>query len=384
MLLSRRNFLRTVGIGAAAGTAVSLPLAGLSSAARFEPFRTLAPTGPIRLNSNENAYGPPPKAAAAIRSAISSANRYPFAGYEGLVERIAGLHKVKAAQVVVGCGSTEILRVAAMTFLGSGKRLLQAAPTFEAIEHYAQSTGAEVISIPLAYTFAHDLDAMLGQANPATTLVYICNPNNPTASITPRHNLEAFMSKLPASCYVVIDEAYHHFAGRSGMYSSFLDEPVHDDRVIVSRTFSKVYGLAGLRLGYGIAAPAVAKRMNSYLTEDSVNGVVLQAAMAALEDTETVADFIQRNQNVRQEFFNQCNIRMLKPIDSHANFVMMNIGHPAEEMIQYFRQNNVLIGRRFPAMDTYIRVSLGTPAEMKVFWSAWDRSPFPKMHAMHP
>jgi len=185
------------------------------------------------------------------------------------------------------------------------------------------------------------------------------------------------------NCYVVIDEAYHHYAGQSSMYQSFLDNPVQNERVIVSRTFSKIYGLAGLRLGYAITSPAVAKHIGPYLTRNNINGIVLRAAMAALDDTASAADFAKRNADTRQEFFNQAMARMLKPIDSHTNFVMMNTDHPAEGTIQHFRKNNILIGRRFAAMDTYIRISLGTPDEMKAFWRVWDMLPFAQMPMQH-
>src|SRR5262249_32811535 len=129
---------------------------------------------------------------------------------------------------------------------------------------------------------------------------------------------------------------------------------------------------------YGIASPATAQRMNAYLTANNVNCIAVRAAMAALNDTESVTDFVKRNMDDRQEFFNQAMARMLKPIDSHANFVMMNAYHPAEELIEHFRKNNILIGHRFPAMDSYIRVSLGTPEEMREFWRVWDKLPFAK------
>ena len=372
MLSSRRSFFRTLGLGAAASATAHWPLGEFAHATPFEPARTNDSNGAVRLNSNENPYGPPPKAMAVIRSAISSSNRYPFMDYEPLAQKIADFHRVKRKQVVFGCGSGEVLRVASFAFLSPGKRLIQPSPTFEAMEHSARSVGAEVISVPLAKTFAHDLDAMLSHANASGGLIYICNPNNPTGSLTPRQDLETFISKLPAGYYVFIDEAYHHFAGESGMYKSFIDQPVQGERVIVSRTFSKIYGMAGLRLGYGIASPAIAKRLESLLTADGVNGIVSKAAMAALDETDSVRLSVKRNADIRQEFFNQATARMLKPIDSHANFVMMNIYHPVEEIIERFRKQNVLIGRRFPAMDTYIRVSLGTPDEMKAFWRAWD------------
>ena len=223
---------------------------------------------------------------------------------------------------------------------------------------------------------------MQARVSASTTLVYICNPNNPTASLTPRKDLENFIGKLPASTFVVIDEAYHQYAGQSAMYSSFIDHPVDNAQVIVTRTFSKVYGLAGLRLGYAVASPNTIQKMRRFASQDNINTVVIQAAAAALDDVEAVNDAVRRNTDDRQEFFNQALARALKPIDSHANFVMMNTFHPAEEVIQYFRKNHVLIGRSFPAMNTYIRVSLGRPEEMERFWQAWDMLPYPK-HTMH-
>ena len=356
------------------------PLAGVSSAVVFEPDRPRGTDGLVRLNSNENVYGPSKGTMEAIRAAVPSANRYPYMRYDELTTRVASLHRVKPEQVVLGCGSTEILRMAAQAFLGTSKKLVQASPTFEALEYYTRSVGAEVAAVPLTASFAHDLDGMRGRAASSTGLVYICNPNNPTASITPRKDIEDFLGQLPSTVLVLIDEAYHHYAGESSRYVSFLDHPINDERVIVVRTFSKVYGLAGLRLGYGIASPAVASRIRAFATLDNVNGMVVRAAIAALDDQQAVREFVKRNADERQEFFNQAMARMLKPIDSHANFVMINTHHPAEEVIQHFGKNNILIGRRFPAMDSYIRVSLGTPSEMLEFWRVWDLLPYANMH----
>jgi histidinol-phosphate aminotransferase len=213
MQLSRRRFLRSVSLGTAAATSLQWPLWAGSSAAAFEPARAKDPDGPIRLNSNENVYGPSAKTAAAIRTALGSSNRYPFREYDALVERIASFHRVRPEQVMLGCGSTEILRLAATAFLGPGKQLIQASPTFEAMDHYACSAAAEIVSLPLTPNFSHDLDGMMARAGTATALVYICNPNNPTASLTPRMDIEAFIGKLSASTHVLIDEAYHHYAG---------------------------------------------------------------------------------------------------------------------------------------------------------------------------
>jgi histidinol-phosphate aminotransferase len=382
MMKSRRDFLCSLGIGAAAG-AVRWPLGDRPAAYAHEPARAQTGDELIRLNSNENAYGPSAKVADAIRSAAGMANRYPFMKYDEVQEQIASFHHVRPEQVLFGCGSTEILRVAACAFLGSGRQLVQAIPTFEAIEHYAKSVGAGVISVPLDPTFAHDLDGMRARIDASTGLVYICNPNNPTGSITPRQDLESFVGKLPTSTQVVIDEAYHHYVHKSGMYSSFMDHPLNDERVIVTRTFSKVYGLAGLRLGYAVAAPETIVKMRKFLTRDSLNAIVAEVVGVALSDTEGISDFIKRNTDVRQEFFNSAMLRMLMPVDSHANFVMTNVQHPAVEVIEHFRKHNILIGRHFPPMDNYIRVSLGTPEEMRAFWQVWDLLPWAKKFLHH-
>ena len=378
MFTSRRGFLRSLGGGVVATAAVRRTLAGAYNAQNFEPSRSPELDGLLLLNSNENAYGPSPKVVEIIKSSDLTINRYPRRDYKPLVERIASANHVKPEQVLLGCGSTEILRMAAFAFLDKGKQLVQGLPTFEAIEHYARAMGSEVVSVPLARDFSHDLDGMLAHVNASATLVYICNPNNPTATLTSRSDLEAFIGKLPPSAHVVIDEAYHHYAGQSGMYASFIDRPLDDNKVIVTRTFSKVYGLAGLRLGYAMASPNVVQQMRKFGTEDNINTIATKIVGAALDDTASVNDFIRRNENDRQEFFNQAMARAVKPIDSHANFVMMNTFHPAQEIIDQFRKNNILIGRRFPSMDTYIRVSLGRPEEMLTFWKAWDALPYPK------
>ena len=178
--------------------------------------------------------------------------------HHNLIERIAAAHQIPSDRVLLGCGSTEILRMAACAFLGPGKQLIHASPTFEAIEHYARAVGSEAIQVPLTSAFAHDLEAMLTRVIPSANLLYICNPNNPTASLTPRKDIEAFIRKLPAFTFVIIDEAYHHYAlGLRECTPQFIDHPIADERVIVARTFSKVFGLAGLRLGYAVASPNV-------------------------------------------------------------------------------------------------------------------------------
>ncbi len=310
-----------------------------------------------------------------LRESVASGNRYPRTEYDTLIGKLAVEHKVKPEQIVLGCGSGEILGMAALSFLKPGKKLVQAAPTFPSLGKLAQAAGVEVVSIPLNKRYEHDLPAMLDAARTSTGLVYIVNPNNPTGTITPRKDIEAFLGKLPADVTILIDEAYHHFVTPNTAYESFLDRHFDDPRIIVSRTFSKIYGLAGMRIGYAVATPEMAKRLPAGFPNWSVSVVSARAASAALDDVDYVRLGIKRNTDDRQEFMNQVNARMLRAIDSQANFVMVNPMRPPDEAIEHLKKNHILIGPKYPVLDKYIRVSLGTPAEMQAFWRAWDLMP---------
>jgi len=216
---------------------------------------------------------------------------------------------------------------------------------------------------------------MIAKADSSIGLVYICNPNNPTGSLTPRKNLEFLISKLPSEAMILIDEAYHHYVSATAAYRSFLDVPLDDPRIIVARTFSKIYGLAGLRMGYSVSSKEVATRLSALGLQNGVSILSVRAAIAALEDTAYVRMAAKRNSDDRQEFMNQINARMLRAVDSHANFVLVNPLRPVSEVLPHLEKNNVLVAPPIPAMDKYVRVSLGTPAEMKEFWRVWDLMP---------
>jgi histidinol-phosphate aminotransferase len=374
MPITRRNFFRNLAAGAAV-TAGLPPLADLASSGLVPASRANEPSGPIILSRNENAYGPSQKVVASMQNSLTYANRYPDPAVSALHERIAKSHSVKPEQLVLGCGSGEILSIAASTFLGPGKTLITAVPTFEAIGRCAKALGAEVVEIPLAKNYSHDLAATLKRVGASTGLVYICNPNNPTGSLTPRLDLEAFLRKLPPTTTVLIDEAYHHYVARTADYSSFIDHPVSDDRVIVARTFSKVFGLAGIRVGYAVGAPEKMQALAARRLPEGLNAVGARAALVAYDDLEYVQLSAKRNADDRQEFFNQANARMVRGIDSHANFAMLKTGRMAVDVIEHFKKNDVLIARLFPSMNTYVRVSFGTPSEMKEFWRVWDLMP---------
>jgi histidinol-phosphate aminotransferase len=386
MSISRRKLLRNLGAGAIFGAAApalrGLPLAPATETALWgnsalagEPAGGAGGAAPILLYRNENPYGPSEKVLAVLRESAASSNRYPRTEYDTLTDKLAALHQVKREQIVLGCGSGEILCMAAFAFLKPGKKLVQAAPTFPALGKLAEAAGVEVADVPLNKRYEHDLSVMLDRARSSTGLVYIVNPNNPTGTITPRKDIEAFISRLPSGVIVLIDEAYHHFASPSASYESFLDRPIGDPRVIVSRTFSKIYGLAGMRIGYAVATPEIARRFDAAFPRWSVSVVSARAASAALDDVDYVHLGIKRNDDDRQEFMNQVNGHMLRAIDSQTNFVMVNPMRPPDEVIEHLKKNNILIGPRYPVLDKYIRVSLGTPSEMQAFWRAWDLMP---------
>ncbi len=374
MSLSRRSFLGSLGAGTAAA-ALQIPFAEASIAvARTTSTSRSGKTG-ARLDSNENAYGLSPRVRQAIQEAIGQAHRYPDSARREFLEMVAQKHRVSSEQLLLGCGSVELLQAAARAFTGPKKKLVMASPTFEVLGKSAEAMGAQVVRVPLTKDFAHDVSAMREQLGDDPGLVYICNPNNPTASLTPRKDLDGLISKLPSQTYVLIDEAYHHYATDSRDYLSFLDRPTESDRVIVLRTFSKVYALAGMRLGYGIGSRAAIESMREAVGKENANIAVLRGAIAALEDDAGMQLSVRRNATDRAEFMKQAHLRKLSPIPSYGNFAMMDVGRPVSEVIEQFKKKAVHVGRPFPPLDTYLRVTFGRPDDMKAFWAAWDQLP---------
>lgn len=385
MHISRRNFFKTTlsasAVGAAAMVTGAIPFSeeafgeprrSWSFDAALNTFQATDAQGVIWINSNENAYGPWPSMMPVMREALTLGNRYPRTEYEQLTGKIADLHRVNDKQVSLGCGSSEILRVCAEVFTGPGKTLVQASPTFESLGQYSKTRGATVRAVPLNVKFEHDLQNMLPQAGEKIGLVYICNPNNPTASITPRKDIETYIQQLPSDTFVLIDEAYHHFALNSPDYVSFLDKPVNDPRIIVARTFSKVYGLAGMRLGYAVASEETAKKLRAYANFDNVNVASARVGIAALNDAVGLAAAIKRITTDRDNFTAEVKKRNIKCIPTQANFAMIDTGKPVRQVIDYFKAKNIMIGRPFPPLTTYARITFGKSNEMQAFWSAWD------------
>src|SRR5262245_10395442 len=374
MTITRRSLLGRLGAGAAA-VAAGPVLTETTLASVLAPSGR-GPSDMLRLNRNENGYGPSPRVIRALQeAAATAAQRYSEPESDALRRRVATLHGVTPDHIVLGCGSTELLRTAADAFLVPRAKVVTALPTFDVLGRFAEQRGAAVVALPLTSQHAHDLDRMLASVDQATRLVYICNPNNPTGTLTRRQDLETSLQKLPQGVHVVIDEAYHHYVEPSSEYASFIDRRLDDPRIVVTRSFSKLFGLAGTRVGYAVATPSTARMLRACSLMDSVNVLGARAAAAAVEDTEHVQLTVQRNGNHRQEFFNQANARMLRTIDSQANFVMLNTNRPAGEIVEHFKTNRVLIAGPFPGYDTYVRVSLGSTEEIGEFWRVWDLLP---------
>jgi histidinol-phosphate aminotransferase len=372
MRISRRALIRRIGTGAALAAGAPASIArGWSPDAAGDPLETR-----VCLDKNESAYGPSPKAMEATRTLGDRLiSRYPLRESEALREKIAALHGVASSRVVVGCGSSEILRMASDAFLRPGTSLLLAVPTFDLMEGFARLNGAGIVPVPLASDHSHDVERMAARADADTALVYICNPNNPTGTLTKRQSLEALIRKLPATAHVIIDEAYHHYAAGSGSYASFIDRPIDDSRVIVTRTFSSAHGLAGLRVGYCIASEETAQKLEARKLSHGVSLVAAAAASAALDDTAHVRASIERTINDRQAFLNQANARMLRWLDSRTNFVLVDFERPARDVVDHFARNNVLIAGPFPYFAKHARVAIGSEAEMREFWRVCDRLP---------
>jgi histidinol-phosphate aminotransferase len=364
MAIHRRELLRQ--FGAAAALAPWLPT-----------FNELAsPEGSaqalVRLNRNESAYGPCEQAKAAFHEAVTEAHRYPGDALGNLRASIAATIGVQPENITLGCGSTELLRMAAEAWLGPGRSVVTAAPTFDSIARTATIVGAEVRGVPLTRVYAHDFEAMLGRTDSTTGLIYICNPNNPTGTLTPKDLIETFLHKAPSTVRVLIDEAYHDYVAPTGAYATWATRAATDPRLVVTRTFSKVYGLAGLRVGYAVSSPGSAKQLANRSLPMDVNVVAARVALAALSDPGYVKKIASYNANDRQEFFNQANARMLRSLDSETNFVLLATGSPGNEVAEKLRARSVLVAAGYASFEKHIRVSLGLPEDMQAFWRAWD------------
>jgi histidinol-phosphate aminotransferase len=330
-----------------------------------------------------------------MSEAFHLAWRYPDEHADELIDTIARINGVSREWIVLGDGSGEILKMCAAAFTGpmtkgtNGNRsvdlakptrggaltftpgrgkMVVADPTFEAILNHARVSGAETEKVPLTKSFAHDLEKMRSVASEG--LVYICNPNNPTASITPKKELREFIEGVSADTMVLVDEAYYHYAD-SADYESVIPLIKTHPNLIVARTFSKIYGMAGLRCGYCIAQPSAIQRMRPHQTWDSVSIMAIVAAIASLNDAHQVASGRRLNHAVRGSVVNQLRAHGFETIPSQANFIMIDLKREARPVITALRERGVQVGRAFPALPNHLRVTIGKQNEMAKFMSAF-------------
>jgi histidinol-phosphate aminotransferase len=353
-------------------------------------FSTAA--GVVRLSSNENPYGPSPLALKAMTDAFSIAWRYPDEHTELLIEALAKINGVSGEHILLGDGSGEILKLCAAAFTGPmsndkkalglarptrggalefipGRgKLIVADPTFEAILNHARVNNAEVIRVPLTSSYSHDLPKMLSAANEG--LVYLCNPNNPTASITPKYEIRELISKAPRQTMILVDEAYFHYAD-SPDYETVIPLIKNHPNLIVARTFSKIYGMAGLRCGYCVAQPETIQRLRPHQTWDSVNIMGVVAALASLNDAEQVGNGRRMNSQTKTFLGGELEGLGYKHIPSQANFLMIDVKRTVRPMIQALGQRGVQVGRVFPALPNHMRVTVGKRPEMEIFLAAF-------------
>src|SRR6266478_4297642 len=364
--ISRRKFAHLLGVGAAA--AIVRPR---FSVATEGPSVKSAPTGSVvvRLSANENPYGPAPQAHAAMNNSFDVCCRYPDEANDVLIEKIAKINGVNREQIVLGDGSSEILKLCAETFTGPTQgKLIAADPTFESILEYSKACGGEVVKVPLTSDFHHDLAKMGAAAQRG--LIYVCNPNNPTASITPKNDLRDFIAKTSPETMILVDEAYFHYADSSD-YESVIPLVKDHPNLIVARTFSKIYGMAGLRCGYCVAQKQTIDAMRAHQMWDSVNIMALAAATANLDDADQVNNGRKLTSEAKQFTTSEVSRMGYKIIPSQANFIMIDCKRPIVPLIQAMKQRNVQVGRLFPALPNHMRVTIGKKSEMENFLVAF-------------
>lgn len=363
--LDRRQWLKAMGLATAFVALNGIDKLGTSAQAR-PVFAN--PDHPLRLNANENPYGPSKNVREAITNTFDEVCRYPFRVLHTLEEAIAKKEGVTTDHVVVTGGSTEGLHATGLIYGLDRGEIIAANPTFQALMSYAENFGAIVHRVPLDDTLTHDLDAIARRITSKTRLIFICNPNNPTGTLLDSGKLKDFILSVDNKAVVFSDEAYYDFIAESD-YPSMVELVKEGRNVIVSKTFSKIYGLAGLRVGYLIARPDVAERLrNAAMAKTNI--LAIEAARVALEDNDFYKFSLTKNLEAKNYIYQLLDDLNLDYVRSHTNFVFFKSGRHINDLIADMRNENVLIGRPFPPMYDWARISIGTVEEGKVFGQA--------------
>jgi len=364
--MTRRRFAGSLGTAFAGAALLDT---GLARSAAKASVLSAAPAEPVRLNANENPYGPSAKAVEAMQRCGRVASRYPDSSHDELRRAIAEHHGVAPERIVLGCGSSEILEMADLAFLGPGKTAVVAEPSFEAVLLYAGVIRFESVKVPLTADFRHDLPRMAAACDAKTGLVYVCNPNNPTGTVVSGEDVAAFLPRVPASAVVLVDEAYHHFV-ESPRYKSAVDLLGRAPNLVIARTFSKIYGMAGMRVGYAIGSEANIEAMRRYASFSNVNCAAISGALASLSDRDHVAGQRRQFHDTRRWICGELEKEGRRVIPSETNFFMTDVGGDVTPVIQAFRARKILVGRKFPSMSNWLRVSIGKREEMETFLAA--------------
>ncbi|HEY3863710.1 MAG TPA: histidinol-phosphate transaminase [Verrucomicrobiae bacterium] len=325
-----------------------------------------------KLCFNENSYGPPKSVLDAMAGALKFANRY-MSPNGGILDAIASHHGVGIEHVLLGAGSSEILDIVGTTFLGEGKKVVGVEPTFSEVYQHATGLKADAIRLPLGANFRQNIPAMIKAVkdnHPNVGFVYLCNPNNPTGVIVTKDEVKQLLDGLPPEVPALIDEAYYHFV-EDPAYATSVPWALEGRPVIVTRTFSKIAAMAGMRLGYAIAPESLIQRMAPYIDNMNVNVVAKWGGAAALADKAALETMRRNIIQTRKRTTAALEALGYAVIPSEANFFMVNIRREVRSVLREFRQEGVLAGRPFPPMDEYLRVSVGTDAEMDRFLAAF-------------
>jgi histidinol-phosphate aminotransferase len=374
--VSRRSFL-----GAAVGTLALPDIATAKGIRRIPGWRPYwAPTQSqvdeydalAHLSSNENPFGPSQKTLDAMTYAFKYSMRYGYPD-NNVMQRIAEDVGVDRQNLLLGAGSGESLEVVGLTYLGHGKKVVGVEPTYMSVYRTATGIDADVIALPLDADHRQDMDMFVDTVNRhyrEIGLVYLCNPNNPTGSVVTADEVAYLLDNIPEDVPVLIDEAYHHFVDDPA-YEESLKYVREGRRVVVTRTFSKLYGMAAMRIGYAIAPRDMIREMEPYST-GSVNVLARWGAVAALEDVEAQRMVLDHNRRMREQTVSDLASLGYESIPSETNFFFVNLGRPVAPVRRAFRERNVAVGRDFPPMLDHLRVSIGSEEEMSRFMNAFE------------
>lgn len=384
MALTRRRFVRNVGIGAAGALTTSFISArGRENAiwSAFEPALHAVEPGTIVISSNENPMGPGKKVLDAIQAAFGDDGSRPgrYSGSSGdLIDALAKKHGVKPENIVLGCGSTQILRSVTHVFTAKDKPLVATIPTYEECADYAALMGNKVVGVSLDSQFRPDLDKFAAAAKGAG-LVFYCNPSNPSSTFVGARATRDFLAKVNSTSpdtTILVDEAYFDYVTNPD-HESFVPLAVQNPRVVVARTFSKAYGMAGLRLGYAVGHTESIKKLREWDAGSGTSSLNVLAIHAGIAATEQDDSFIiaerKRNAAVRDFTMKWFADRGMKPADSQANFMFVNLGRPCREFRDACRAKGVVVARDFPPFEkTHCRIAFGTMEEMQKAVKVFD------------